>query len=97
MYNFSKFNFGSFLNVPTAQLLAIISSYGDNTHALYKGDTVKLKQFVPINARQKPKITGTVQFMSRNHVPLRSICKLHCNGSSTVWLWSDGQYHRCVM
>lgn len=66
---------------------------------LQKGDTITLKIFQRKNAKRHKKITGTVQFISKNLNPVKSVCKEHGNspnGGFTVWLLRNGEYHRCI-
>ena len=69
----------------------------DQAQLIQKGDLVTLKVFVRKNATRSPKVRGIVARMSRNHVPLKAVCKEHSKGHATVWVLSGGEYKRCIL
>ena len=68
----------------------------DLAQLVKKGDRITLPLFHRKNAKRFKKITGSVQFMSKDTRPIKALCKRHPLEGANVWLFCDGRYHRCV-
>ena len=81
----SKFDENSFKEYQKTKLCC--------SEAIVKGQSVRLYRFKDSKA-----VTGAVSFMSRNYVPMRSVCRVH-NPDSTVWVFDNVNklYVRCVL
>ena len=63
---------------------------------LKKGDVITLPEFHKKNTKRPKRVTGTVQFISKDHKPIKVLCKDHSPQGVNVWLFYNGHYYRCL-